>query len=72
MSMTLTLVVVFARGGQNFGYLWLVTDIFLKSRYAFQLECAMQPCLVRECCTISAVFCVVRSVREFYFRFVTN
>jgi len=66
------LVVVFARGGQNVGYLWLVTDIFLKSRYAFQLKCVMQPCLVRVCCTISAVFCLVRSVGELYFRLVTN
>lgn len=72
MSMTLTLVVVFARGGQNVGYLWLVTDIFLKSRYIFQFKCAMQRCLVRACCTASTVFCLVRAVLEFYFRLVTN
>jgi hypothetical protein len=70
--MTLTLVVVFARGVQNVGYLWLVTYIFLKLRYVFQLKSAVQPCLERAGYTISAVFCLVRAVCEFYFRLVTN
>jgi hypothetical protein len=63
--MALTLVFVFVGGDQNVGYLWLVTDVLLKSRYVFQLKCAVQQCLVRSCYTISVVFCLVRAVPEF-------
>jgi hypothetical protein len=61
MSMTLTLVAVFSREGQNVGYLWLIIDIFLKSRYVFQLKCAVQLCLVRASYIIFTVFCLVNS-----------
>jgi hypothetical protein len=61
----------FCSGKSESWILWLVTDIFLKSRYVFQLKCAVQSCLVRASYTISAVFCLVTAVCEIYFRLVT-
>lgn len=57
MSMTVTLV-VFVRGGQNVGYLWLVTDIFheITLFIPVKMHCAVVSCvcvLYNFCCVLS-------------------